>query len=125
MLFKKLYKALETSSRILDDCEGNGLRYDINTKSGYVNIQINMEEYSSRIIKFDIFKVLGEPLTPSNENQSLIQEFGAYVSELDMETGVLSTITLYKDGQIHKTVDSDLVKDVLDELETRLDKDLE
>ena len=119
MLFPKLLNALEDASPIFDDCEGNGLRYDILTKEGYVNIQIDTE-YTQNIITFDIFKVLGEPVTPENEDQQRIQEFGGYVSELDMDTGAISKVTLERNGKIRKTGDGDLVKLVLEEIEKRL-----
>lgn len=114
-----LYDALENASPIFDDCEGNGLRYDIKTKLGYVNIQIDME-YSSNIIKFDIFKVLGEPVIPENEDPQRIAEFGGYVSELDMDEGPISNVTLQNNGKINKTGDGDMVKLVLEEIESRL-----
>ena len=123
MLFDSLYNALENQSKIFDDCEGNGLRYDIPTKIGYVNIQVNME-YGNNTIEFDIFKVKGTPLTPENEDLERIAEFGGYVSELDIGDGYISRVSLMRNGYVQAWEDSDTVKEVLEEMERRFHVDL-
>lgn len=115
MLFKRLRKALEDLSPIFDDCEGNGLRYDINTSIGYVNILLDTEDETKNEIKFDIYKIVGTPLTPENEDKTK-----TYVSELDEETGILSTVSISRNGNVTNTGHADLVAEVINEIDKRL-----
>ena len=121
MLFPKLYNALEQNATIFDDCEGNGLRYNIKTKTGFMNIQVEME-YVWEMIELDIFAVKGELLL--NEEDPRYQEFdGRFVSELDIQDqGSLGSVTLFSNGRIIDTAkDGDMVKTVLEWIEYRLD----
>ena len=109
--FTKLYRGLKSESNILDDGEGNSLRYDLKTSAGYVNIIVS-ENYSKYRIEFSIFKVVGQPLTPETEDHAKNKEFGFYVSELEEES--LAKVVILKNGNTTIQGDEEVANQVLE-----------
>ena len=104
------------NDNILDDGEGTSLRYDIQTEDGYyVNIVILDYNPKNQNLSFEVFKIVGTPLTPETEDHEKNKEYGFYVSEFDEEAGVLAQVDIVS-GKLYMKGNVSLARKVLREL---------
>lgn len=111
---------IQSVYRLIDDGEGTSLKYDVDVGNfKFVNIVIDEESDYDRLI-FDIYKVLGTPVTPETE-ETLVGSNDYYVSELDRDSGSQALVVIDKNNNIYIKGDKEIAHLVIKDMQKRIE----
>lgn len=111
---------IQSVYRLIDDGEGTSLKYDVDVGNfKFVNIVIDEESDYDRLI-FNIYKVLGTPMTPETE-ETLLGSNDYYVSELDRDSGSQALVVIDKNNNIYIKGDKEIAHLVVNEMQKRIE----